>query len=1023
LSRKFTDIFIKRPVLATVVSLLILLVGFKSLTSLQLREYPKMDNTVITVTTAYPGASPQLIQAFITEPIEKSIATAEGLDYVTSSSTDGVSTISANIRLNYDPEKAFTNIMSKVAEVEGNLPKESQQPVIVKTTGSKTALLYLAYQSAKMTPQQVTNYISRVIQPVFVTVPGVAQAQLMGGGYTYAMRIWLNPQKMAALGVSPADISKALQDNNFQSAAGATKGEYTTVAVRATTDLNTVKEFKNIVIKQNKGQLVHLSEVAKVVLGQEDYNGSATYNNKLATYVAIMPTPTANPLVVIKRVRTLLKKLEPTYPSALKQYIVYDATRYIHDSLVEVISTIIEAAVIVMIVILLFLGSPRTVLIPLVTIPLSLVGVMTIMLALGYSLNLLTLLAMVLAIGLVVDDAIVVVENVHRHIELGLTPFKAALTGAREIATPVIAMTITLAAVYAPIGFMQGVTGALFTQFAFTLAATVIVSGVVALTLSPMMCSKLFRVAGSDNAYTKKLDHAMDALRHFYERRLTAVLNMRSIVLVVGAIILVCCYIFFIGTPSQLTPQEDQSMLWLMAAGPQASNINYTMKYSKMFAPTLDANKDVSEYFMINGFEGANTAIGGIRLSPWGDRKLSEKQILGVLQGQLSKNPGLRVNLFEPPSLPVGGGFFPIDFVVKSTGPFQELYTVSNRLLDIAKKSGKFMFIQNSLMINKPQVIMHINRDKAAEMGVSMVEIGNSLSAALSGGYVNRFSMEDQSFKVIPQLGRDFRLNPQQLAHIYVTTLKGDIIPLSTLVTLSSDVQPSALTQFQQLNSATLQGMMMPGTTSVTALNYLASEAKKILPPGMSIDYAGKSRVTMEEGSKLTTTFFFSLIVIFLVLAAQFESFTDPITILVSVPMSIFGALIPLFLGAATINIYTQIGLITLIGLISKHGILMVDFANHLQKEENLSKRAAIIMSAGIRLRPILMTTAAMILGVVPLIIASGAGAVSRHDIGIVIAFGMFIGTIFTLFVVPTMYTFLARDHHDSADAAIETAS
>lgn len=1021
--RKFTDIFIQRPVLATVVSLLILLIGFKSFYSLQLREYPKLDNTVISVTTAYPGASPQLMQAFITERIEKAISTAEGLDYITSSSTDGLSTIQAHITLNYDPEKAFTNIMSKVAQVEGDLPKESQKPVITKSTGSKTALMYLAYQSEHMTPQQVTNYISQVIQPVFATVPGVAQAQLMGGGYTYAMRIWLNPQEMAAHGVSPADVSQALQANNFQSAAGSTKGQYTAVAIRAKTDLNTVAEFKNIVIKKDKqGNLVHLGEVAKVELGQEDYNGYATYNNKVATYVAIMPTPTANPLVVIANVRKVLKELTPGFPPSLKQYMVYDATQYIHDSIIEVIRTIGEAALIVILIIFLFLGSPRSVLIPIVTIPLSLIGVMTIMLALGYSLNLLTLLAMVLAIGMVVDDAIVVVENVHRHIEMGSPPFKAAIEGAREIATPVIAMTITLAAVYAPIGFMQGVTGALFTEFAFTLAATVIVSGVIALTLSPMMCSKLFKPAAMDNAYTKKLDAFMEGLKNFYQHHLRNVLQMRFLVLIIGAIILACCYIFFIGTPQELTPQEDQSMLWLMASGPESSNIDYTRKYSSMFAPTLNANKAVSEYFMIDGFEGVNSTIGGIKLVPWDQRSQSAGQLLAELQPVLSKNPGLRVNLFQPPSLPIGSDFFPIDFVIKSTGSFKQLYEASQRLLDVARKSGKFMFLQNSLMFNKPQMVMNIDRDKAAQMGVSMQQIGSSLAAALSGNYLDRFSMQDQSFKVIPQLKRAYRLDPKQLEQIYVPNANGDMVPLSTFVTMKMEVQPSALTQFQQLNSASLQGMMMPGTTSVEALDYLAKEAKKILPAGMAIDYSGKSRVTMEEGDKLMMTFLFSLIVIYLVLSAQFESFSDPITILVSVPMSVFGAMIPLFLGAATVNIYTQIGLITLIGLISKHGILMVDFANHLQTEEKLSKVDAIVKSAGVRLRPILMTTAAMILGVVPLIIATGAGAVSRRDIGMVIASGMFIGTFFTLFVVPTMYTFLARSHTDIQPAIADAS-
>ncbi|MDF1655729.1 MAG: efflux RND transporter permease subunit [Coxiellaceae bacterium] len=1017
--RKFTDLFIERPVLAVVISLLILLVGLRSMQSMQLREFPQLTNTVITVTTAYPGASAELMQGFITQRIAKSISSSEGLDYISSTSTDGLSTVEANIRLNYDPEKAFTNVMSKVSEVEGDLPTAAQKPVITKTTGSKTALMYLAYQSSVMSPQQVTNYISRVVQPVFATVPGVAQVQLLGGGYTYAMRIWLSTDRMAALGVTPEDVTVALKRNNFQSAAGNTKGKYITVSIRAMTDLQSVKEFKNIVVKSKNNNLVHLGDIAKVKLGQESYDGYATYNGKLAVYVAIMPTPTANPLTVIKNARKILGQLKSDYPPGLQSHVVFDATQYIHESLVEVIRTIIEATLIVILVIYLFLGSIRSVLIPVVTIPLSLIGVMTIMLALGYSLNLLTLLAMVLAIGLVVDDAIVVVENVHRHIELGKAPFKAAIEGAREIATPVIAMTITLAAVYAPIGFMTGLTGDLFVQFAFTLAATVIVSGIIALTLSPMMCSKLLRNDASNGRYALWLDRKMDHMMASYQRVLRGVLMHRGAVLLMGVIVLICCYVFYALTPEQLAPQEDQGMIWMMANGPQYANIDYTTKFSNMLGPVIAKNKNSAMYFIINGADGGpNSVIGGVRLKTWSQRDDSESEVLQQLQSKLQQNPGLRVNLFEPPALPMGGNFFPIDFVIKSTGDFKQLYKISEELLTKARKSGYFLFLQNSLQFNKPQVVFHINRNKAAQMGIDMQTIGGSLASAMSENYVNRFSMLDQSFKVIPQLERKYRRNAKQLDSLYLKNTKGDMVPLSAFSTIQREVEPSSLMQFQQLNAVELQGMMFPPKTTMDGLNYLKTEAMKILPSGMSIDYSGKSRTSIQEGNKMTMMLFFSIIVIYLVLAAQFESFSDPITILVSVLMAFFGALIPLFLGAATLNLYTKIGLITLIGLISKHGILMVDFANHLQMQEGLSKLEAIVKAAAIRLRPILMTTVAMIAGVIPLIIASGAGAVSRQNIGTVIACGMFIGTAFTLFVVPTMYTLLARDHKQARGQA-----
>jgi len=1019
--KKFTDIFINRPVLAAVVSLLIFFIGLKSATELQVREYPYVESSVITVSTAYPGASAQLIQSFITQPIQKSVATAEGIDYITSSSVDGASTITAHIRLNFSTEEAFSNISAKVSEVQGQLPQAAEKPVISKSTGSTSALEYISYSSKTLSPRQVTNYVSQVLQPLFSTVPGVAQAQILGG-YTYAMRIWLDPNKLAAHGLTVAEVSDAIKANNYLSSAGSTQGNMMTVSITASTDLHTVKDFKNIVVKNDDGKLVHLSDVAKVELGQQSYQSYATDKHTVATFVAIQSTPNANPLTVIKGVNKLTAQIQKSLPQGLTQDIAYDATQFINTSIWEVIRTISEAALMVIIVIFLFLGSFRSVIIPIITMPLSLVGAFTIMFLLGFSFNLLTLLALVLAIGMVVDDAIVVLENIHRHLEDGLTPYKSAILGAREIATPVISMTITLAAVYAPIGFMSGVTGALFKEFAFTLAGAVIMSGIIALTLSPMMCSKAFSNQAKIGRYEQWLEKVSHKVRDLYMRILNGLYSVRWLVWVLIPIVLMCCYIFFTLSQKELAPQEDQGFIFYMGNTPAAANINYTTKYTEMLKQKFDNTPSVNKYFSILGFNpiqgilDQSSIMGGVLLKPWGDRKLSTTQIAAQITKEVNTIPGIQAVVAQPPSLPSSSGFFPIDFVIKSTGAYPQLYTLANQLKDKAMKTGKFMFLKSSLIFNKPQVVYQINREKAAMLGVSVQQIGDSLSWALSGYYNSRFSLMDQSFEVIPQFKDQQRPNAKTLSKMYVKSATGVMVPLSELVTLKTNVLPNELGQFQQLNSVELKGVAMPGQSDLEALQYLTSTVKPMLQPGMSIDYGGDSRTTMTEGNQLIVILFFSLLVIYLVLAAQYESFIDPIIILITVPLSMFGALLPLFFGDASINIYSEIGLITLIGLISKHGILMVDFANNIQKTENLSPKDAIIQAAGIRLRPILMTTAAMILGVLPLVWASAAGAASRHAIGITVAMGMFIGTCFTLFVVPAVYSYLARDHRNAAE-------
>ncbi|WP_133137104.1 efflux RND transporter permease subunit [Legionella rowbothamii] len=1008
---KFTDLFIKRPVLAMVISLLIFLFGLNAMHDMQIRQYPRMDNTVITIMTGYPGADADLIAGFITSPLENAVASAEGIDYMTSSSTQGMSTITLNIKLNFDPQIAFTDVMSKVQQTINQLPKEAQQPVILKASDSSTALMYISLDSTEMTPQQITDYATRVVQPQLQTVDGVAKAEILGGS-TYSMRIFLNPVKMAALNVAPSDVSAALAKNNFLTAAGNTKGEYVALSITAKTDLNDASQFSSLIVKSDKGSIVRLRDVAKVKLGSQSYDSSVTFNSKKAVFISITPTPTANPLTVISDVRALMPSITKEFPPSLTGTIVYDATDFIRASLDEVIHTIIEAAAIVIVVIYLFLGSIRSVFIPIVTIPLSLVGVCTLMLMLGYSINLLTLLAFVLAIGLVVDDAIVVVENIHRHIEEGKTPFDAAIIGAREIATPVIAMTITLAAVYAPIGFMGGLTGALFKEFAFTLASAVIISGVIALTLSPMMCSKVLTADIGSGKFVHFLDTFFNKLKGKYQRILHSLLDTRIIMLPFAAVVIFMLPYLYTHSAAETAPEEDQGFFFVIGTAPQFATINYIEAFTKPFDEIYKSFPETGNYFTVN----SSQPVSGMVLKPWNERKKSQFELKQPLQDKLSQVAGLNTFAIIPPPLPGGGSGTPVQFVIKTTNDFQSLFEISNQLTDKARNSGMFIYVDNSLKFNQPQIELKINRSKASEMGLDMQAVGSSLTSALSGNYVNYFNLQGRSYQVIPQLDRPFRMSPKQLGRIYVKSINGAMVPLSTVVTAVEKTAPNAASHFQQLNSATIQAIMMPGKTLGEGLHFLQEAANETLPKGFSSDYGGASRQFMQEGNALLFAFVFAIIIIFLVLSAQYESFRDPLIVLISVPMSICGALIPLNLGLASINIYTQVGLITLIGLISKHGILIVDFANQLQREKNLDRRAAVEEAAGIRLRPILMTTAAMVFGVLPLLIASGAGAVSRFDIGLVIAAGLLIGTCFTLFVVPTMYTYIAEDHRTKKD-------
>ena len=1002
----FSDIFIRRPVLSTVVALMILLLGFQGLFNLSVRQYPKVEETVITITTVYPGASADLIQGFITAPIAAAVATTENIDYVTSQSRPSSSTVTVQMELGSNPDTALTEVMSKVQQVRGQLPSDAKDPTIVKGTGQQFAIMYLAMQNPNMSSEELTEYIQRVIRPRMSTIEGVAEVQVLGAA-NYSMRVWVDPVKLAARGLTAAEVLQAINASNFLSAPGKTKNEYVAYSITMKSTLQTPESFGELPLKSDNGNVVRLRDVAHVELAAESTDTVVNFNGQPGTFIGIFPTPSANPLNTAASVINELPAISASLPQGMTITMVYDSTETISASIEEVFKTIAEAVAIVIVVILLFLGSFRSVLMPVVTIPLSLIGVCFILLMMGYSINLLSLLAMVLAIGLVVDDAIVVVENIHRHIENGKSPFQGAIEGAREIAVPVVTMTITLAAVYAPIGFLSGLTGALFKEFAFTLAGAVIISGVVALTLSPMMCSRLLRHDENPSGLAHRLDLLFEGLKRRYQRSLHATLDNRPVVLVFGALVLAIIPLLLVFTHKELAPEEDQGIVFLMANAPQTANLDYLNKYTSEYERIFRSFPEYYSAFQINGYNGVQSGIGGMLLKPWDERERSQMELLHAVQAELDKIPGLQIFGFNLPSLPGTGEGLPFQFVINTAADYESLLQVAERVKKRAEESGKFAFLDLDLAFDKPELVVDIDRAKAAQMGVSMQDLGITLASLLGEGEINRFTIDGRSYKVIAQVERRFRENPEWLGSYYVKNGRGELLPLSTVVTLHERARPRQLNQFQQLNSAIISGV--PLVSMGDAIDSVKQIAEQESPRGFAFDYAGASRQFVQEGNALLLTFGLALAVIFLVLAAQFESFRDPLVIMVTVPLSICGALVPLFLGLSSLNIYTQVGLVTLIGLISKHGILIVEFANQLRRERGLGVREAVEEAAAIRLRPVLMTTAAMVLGVIPLLLATGAGAVSRFDIGVVIATGMTVGTLFTLFVLPCVYTLVAK--------------
>ena len=1004
----FTDLFIRRPILAIVVSLLILLAGLSAIFNLPIRQYPGMESATITIDTSLPGASQEVMHGFVTTPISQAIATANGIEYLTSTSSQGKSQIRAKLVLNANADRSMTEVLAKVQQVKYRLPAGTTDPVISKITDGASAIQYVSFASDRLSASQMADFAARVAQPLITSVPGVGSAGITGGA-PLAMRIWVDPVKLAARGLTASDLANALRANNVQASPGQLKGESTAINITAGTDLRNVESFRQMVLKTGRDNVVRIGDVATVELGGQNYDGSALSSGRPGVSIAIAPTPDGNPLEIVRAVKALIPDIQRVAPPGLKVSSGFDVAQFVDASIEEVEHTLIEAVLIVIFVIFLFLGTFRAVIIPVVTIPLSLLGTVALMLVFGFSLNLLTLLAMVLAIGLVVDDAIVVVENIHRHIEDGLSPIDAALVGAREIIGPVIAMTITLAAVYAPIGLMGGLTGALFREFAFTLAGSVIVSGVIALTLSPMMSGLLLKPKISEGKLAEAVERTMHRATETYVRLLDKTLAARAAVLIVGVTVLVSIGVLFAGSKSELAPQEDMGYVLVQTKAPQYANASYTARFNAEAERVFHQFPEyAASFFGTGGDQGANGGFGVIVMKNWADRSRNGDQIQAELSGRMSAITGIFATAFQASPLPAGSGGLPVQMVIRSADDFPVVFKSMEAIKGAAWGSGLFAFVDSDLAFDSPEAHIRIDQAKAGEMGVTMAEIADTLAVLVGENYVNRFNWHDRSYDVIAQVPQDKRVTPDSLGEFYVKAASGKLVPLSTVAKVEIRSQPNRLPQFNQMNSATLSGVLLPGVTMGQAVDFLKSQP---LPPGTTVDWLSNSRQYVHEGNQLTVSFAFALIVIFLVLAAQFESFRDPLVILVTVPLAVCGALIPLYLGFTTLNIYTQIGLVTLIGLISKHGILMVSFANEMQHSQGWGRAEAIRHAAAVRMRPVLMTTAAMVAGLVPLLFAAGAGANSRFAIGIVVVMGMLIGTLFTLFVLPTVYTLLAGDH------------
>jgi len=1014
----FTDIFVRRPVLALVISSLIVLTGVFALNKLPIRQYPALETSTITISTAYPGASAELMQGFVTQPIAQAVSTVEGLDYMSSSSTPGMSVVTLRMELNRDSTKALAEATAKVNAVGYRLPERAYDPEIEVSAGDSTAVAYVAFSGSDLSIPQITDYLSRAVEPLFSSIEGVAKVSV-NGGQKLAMRLWLDPERLAGHGLTASDVAAAVRRNNYQATAGQVRGPYVITQVRADTDLSSIEEFRDLVIFNDGNSLVRLRDVGTVELAAASTQSSAHLSGEPAVYLALYPTPKGNPLVIVDGIKKLLPTIRQTLPPGITAEINYERARFIQASIDEVMHTLLEAVLIVVLVIWLCLGSLRNVLIAIAAIPLSMLGAAGLMFAFGMSVNLLTLLAVVLAIGLVVDDAIVVVENVHRYMEQGHPPARAALLGAREIAGPVIAMTLTLAAVYTPIALMGGLTGALFREFALTLAGSVIVSGVVALTLSPVMASLLLK-----SGHAGRIERLAEWFFSGLAKRYGSVLgfSLRQRWLSGGFALIVCVSLpfLYLMPKRELAPTEDQAAILMAIKSPQHVSLDYAERIAEKWNEVMQRVPETDMTWIINGTTSPAASFGGINLVDWGDRERSEGEIVAELQHAVSEIEGSSIFVFQVAPLPGGSGGLPVQMVLRTAQDYPVLFEAMESLKQEARQSGLFVVVDSDLDYNSPVIQVRVDKSKAATLGIDMQSIGDSLSVLLDESYINRFTLFGRSYDVIAQSTREQRLTPESIARQYVRSASGRLVPLSTVVTLDMEVEPNQLNQFNQQNSATLQAIPAPGVSLGQAVAFL-QEAVGRLPSEFTHDWQSESRQYVQEGNALAFAFLAALVVIYLVLCSQYESLVDPLIILITVPLSVCGALLPLAMGWASLNIYTQIGLVTLIGLISKHGILMVEFANVLQVSEDLDRRAAIVRAAQIRLRPVLMTTGAMAFGVLPLLFARGAGAASRFGLGAVLTCGMLVGTLFTLFVLPTIYSWLARDHrlHDARKHAL----
>ncbi|AJI54216.1 efflux RND transporter permease subunit [Francisella philomiragia] len=1017
---RLIDLFIRRPVLSLSISFMIIVVGVGSFFQLQIRQYPYIDSATITVTTAYPGANPATIQAFVTRPIEAAVGSSKGIDYMTSSSALGTSTITVYVKLGQNTNDVLSEVVQNVNSVLNQLPQDAYSPAIKLNPADNFPSLILAFTSKTMNTSEISAYINSELTPKLLAQGGLSSVDVWGNK-PYAMRIYPNKTRMAEYGITPTELATAVGSNSLVSAGGQIQGPYLNYTLNPETSMSTAQEYRNLIVKKSDKQVVRLKDVAKVELGAQDYNSSVYFDGKNAVLAGAVVSPEENPLDVVDRLVEELPNIKAALPNGLDVNIAYNSTTYIEVSIEEVLHTLFEAIIIVSVVMFLFLGSFRAIIVPVVAIPLSIIGSFFLMSLMGFSINLLTLLSMILAIGLVVDDAIVVLENIYRHIEEGMEPFAASIKGAREIANPVILMTLTLVVVYAPIGMMGGFTGQLFTEFAYSLAGAVVISGIVAYTLSPMLCSKILNREMMSTKLVKFIDKLFTALTAKYKATLEFVLDIKPAIAIVGLIVLASCFIMGKGIKSELAPNEDMGFLGIMGQAPSSANINYLETFGTKLASTLDEVPGKQDTFILNGVMGSNVIFGGFIMQPWDKREISQQKAANIAQEKVTGLPGIQTYTYQTPALPGIPRGAPLSLVIQSVNDYEAIDEITNKVIDKMMKSGLFVFAQSDLKFDNPVVDIIIDREKAGILGITMSDIAKTLGYSYAGGYINYFFLKGYSFQVIPQLARNEMLTQEQLGNIYIRSdeasdLFNSELPLSALVSFKTEGQPLTLNTFQQLNASTISAVMAPGVTQGQAIDYVKSVVRSELPEGFSFNFSGSARQYIENGNTMMVAFAFAIVLIFLALSAQFESFRDSLVILVTIPMAISGALIPLYVGQymgagwASLNIYTQLGLVTLIGLISKQGIMVVEFANHLQKHERMNKYDAIVTSSSQRLRPILMTVSAMVVGVIPLVTSSGAGAISRNCIGVVISSGLVIGAIFSLFVLPVVYMYIASD-------------